>query len=187
MVLSRRQPGAAAVLLEDRWVRGTVARRSRAAGHSHVVRYHRLLGWALLWLICFPMPLRTARRGVWRCSALSRYQCTPFPADRHGLQVSRAGKEREPLRTLRLASDSVPARAAVGALQKAPGFAGPRAAIANNLLRFHSGALTGPRPIFARLALTRLAVRPPAGEPAAFGSHGEPMCPAKFDHNNEHS
>ena len=85
-------------------------------------------------------------------------------------KVSRAGKEREPLRTLRLASDSVPARAAVGALQKAPGFAGPRAAIANNLLRFHSGALTGPRPIFARLALTvaaaRLAVRPPAGEPA---------------------
>ena len=29
----------------DGWVRGTVARRSRAAGHSHVVRYDRR--WAL--------------------------------------------------------------------------------------------------------------------------------------------
>ena len=53
-------------------VRGTVARRSRAAGHSHTVRYDRrsALGRALLWLIRCSMPLRTARGGGGRCSAL---------------------------------------------------------------------------------------------------------------------
>ena len=150
----------------DRWVRRTGA-----------LAYHRLPGWVLLWLICSPMPLRTARRGVWRCSALSRYQCTSpglslFPADRHGLpgREGESGRERERTITdtqarLRLSRRSCRRRGT------SKGFlTGPGAAIANSLLRFHSGALTGPRPIFARLALTvaaaRLAVRPPAGEPA---------------------
>ena len=51
----------------DGWVRGTVARRSLAAGHSHVVRYDRrsaLGAVQRLWLIRSSMPLRTARGGA---------------------------------------------------------------------------------------------------------------------------
>ena len=90
----------------DGWVRETVARRSRAVGHSHVVRYDRrsALGgvWALLWLIRSSMPLRTAPGdgSVWVGAALPcalalapRFSRPTFTAFRAG-QANRAERER---------------------------------------------------------------------------------------------
>ena len=55
----------------DGWVRGTVARRSRTRGFSHVVRYGPGLGrrWAPRWSTRCSMPPRTARPAAGSCCA----------------------------------------------------------------------------------------------------------------------